>query len=102
MNLGAQESISAVTIQETTSNNILSYLRNNYQSFPTGSLIYIIDCDARTYAALGYEGSAIKLYYPNVNVYFDGLSPTLSKNYGSIYYFKCANNTIYSIVAPTK
>ena len=77
---------------EKISNNIISYLKYNFPSFPDGSLIYIKNPDGSLWYALGY-GSAIRLQYgKNIAVYYEGMSKKLPTGYNQIYYFAYNNN----------
>lgn len=95
--INAQETLSAITIQETTVNNIMKYLRSEFPGFPDNSLLYVKNSDFRTFAALGYGDSAIKLYYnDSVNVYFENVS-TVVPEHNVTFYFTNVNDTLYYI-----
>lgn len=98
VNIKSQENFSAITIQEKTANNILGVLHSGFPALPNNSVIYIRNSDFRTFAALGYGGSAIQLNYNNtINVYFENISNTFPENYSTIYYFDNFNDTIYFV-----
>lgn len=98
LNIRSQENFSGIIIQEKTANNILGVLRSEYPQLPDNSVVDIKNSDFRTFAAMGYGGSAIQLNYNNtVNVYFEGLSNAFPENYSTIYYFNNSNDTIYFV-----
>ena len=68
--------------------NVLTYFKTTFPSFPDNSLIYIENSDLELMFALG-RGAAIKLNYKNnISVYFEGMTQAFPSNYSKLYCFK--------------
>lgn len=82
------ELYSAFIAVDKIAQNVLTYFKTAFPSFPDNSLIYIQNDDSELSYALG-GGAAIRLNYKNtIAVYFEGTTQNIPLNYSNLYCFK--------------
>ena len=86
-NVVNKEYLADLIAQEKITNNVLTYFKNNYPTFPPNSLIYIKNSDIEMNFALGGASGIKILYSNNISVYFEGVSKKLPMKYNQVYYF---------------
>jgi hypothetical protein len=86
--------------QQRSYRNFLAHLQSGFPAFPDRSLIYLRGDVEQIYWLLG-SGDAIRLYYNNVSVYFEGIDKQLPSEYLQIYFIDVTGDTI-KVSGPSK
>jgi hypothetical protein len=87
-NVKNKEYLADLIAHEKVANNVLTYFKNNFPTFPPDSLIYIKNSDIEMNYALGGVSGIKILYRDNISVYFEGVSKKLPMKYNQTYYFR--------------